>query len=81
MIKWIIQLFKRKKDKSESNSCPWPQYKELPPLQDDVVKIIDVIYERNIYTPEQMGFIRAMQWSLPLSKNQIHKMEKSLCPK
>lgn len=60
----------------------WRRRERTPALKDDVIEIIDKIYERNIeyadHTPEERGYINAKRWSIPLSQEQLNQMNKVL---
>ena len=47
-------------------------------LHEDVVQVIDTIFERNMHNYQETGYIRARGWKVPLTPEQIIEMNKVL---
>lgn len=56
----------------------WFRARRSNELQEDVVQVIDKIFEKNIYNSQETGFIRARRWTIPLTPEQITEMNKVL---
>lgn len=58
----------------------WFRARRSNELHEDVVQVIDKIFEKNIYghNSQETGYIRARGWKVPLMPEQITEMNKVL---
>lgn len=58
----------------------WFRARRSNELHEDVIQVIDKIFEKNIYghNSQETGYIRAKGWKVPLTPEQITQMNKVL---